>query len=71
MELTELLMHFDRGDTIGEDFAVIEQMRFYSREAQKITMELNTAVHEPEEIAEIFSRHDDRRRCARKSDQKD
>ena len=56
MELQELLMHFDRGDIIGEDFAVIEQMRFYSREARKITMELNSAVHDPEETAEIFSR---------------
>ena len=56
MELNELLRHFNNGDTIGEDFAVIEQMRFYSREAQKITMEINTKVHEPEEMAELFSR---------------
>ena len=56
MELKELLSHFNNGDTIGEDFEVIEQMRFYSREAQKITMEINTKVHEPEEMAELFSR---------------
>ena len=56
MELKELLSHFNNGDTIGEDFEVIEQMRFYSREAQRITMEINTKVHEPEEMAALFSR---------------
>ena len=56
MELKELLTHFNNGDTIGEDFEVIEQMRFYSREAQRITMEINTKVHEPEEMAALFSR---------------
>ena len=56
MDLQELLQHFNNGDTIGEDWAVIEQLRFYSREAQKITMEINTKFHEPEELAEIFSR---------------
>ena len=56
MELKKLLSHFNNGDTIGEDFEVIEQMRFYSREAQRITMEINTKVHEPEEMAALFSR---------------
>ena len=56
MELKELLEHFNNGDTIGEDFSVIEQMRFYSRQAQKITMEINTAYHEPEELAELMSK---------------
>ena len=56
MELKELLTHFNNGDTIGEDFEVIELMRYYSREAQRITMEINTKVHEPEEMAELFSR---------------
>ena len=55
MELQELLEHFNNGDTIGEDFSVIEQMRYYSREAQKITMEINTKVHEPEEMVKLFS----------------
>lgn len=54
MELKELLRHFDRGDTLGEDPAVIELMRFYSRQAQKITMEINTRYHEPDEMAELF-----------------
>ena len=56
MDLKELLDHFNNGETIGEDWAVIEQMRFYSREAQKITMEINTKYHEPKEMAELFSK---------------
>ena len=55
MELKELLQHFDNGDTVGEDWDVIELMRFYSREAQKITLEINTKFHEPNEIAALFS----------------
>ena len=56
MDLKELLEHLNNGETIGEDWAVIEQMRFYSREAQKITMEINTKYHEPKELAELFSK---------------
>lgn len=56
MTLTELLEHFNNGDTLGEDPEVIELMRFYSREAQKITMEINTKYHEPDELAELFSK---------------
>ena len=55
MTLEELLEHFNNGDTLGEDFEMIERMRFYSREAQKITMEINTKYHEPEELAQLFS----------------
>ena len=55
MELKELLEHFNNGDTLGEDFEVIELMRYYSRQAQKITMEINTKYHEPEELSELFS----------------
>ena len=55
MKLEELLEHFNNGDTIGEDFRVIEMMRSLSREAQKITMEINTKFHEQEELDELFS----------------
>ncbi|MBE6046373.1 MAG: sugar O-acetyltransferase [Clostridiales bacterium] len=55
MELKELLEHFNNGDTLGEDFEVIELMRYYSRQAQKITMQINTQYHEPEELAFLFS----------------
>lgn len=56
MDLNELLQHFNRRDTVGEDPEVIELMRYYSRQAQKITMEINTKYHEPEELAELFSK---------------
>ena len=56
MTLHELLQHFNNGDTIGEDWEVIELMRAYSREAQKITVEINTKYHEPDELAELFSK---------------
>lgn len=56
MTLKELLTHFNNGDTLGEDPEVIQLMRYYSREAQKITMEINTVFHEPEELADLFSR---------------
>lgn len=55
MELKELLEYFNTSETIGEDPQAIELMRFYSREAQKITIEINTKYHEPEELAELFS----------------
>lgn len=55
MDLKELLKHFNNGDTIGEDFEVIQQMRILGIEARKITMEINTKYHEPEEIQRLFS----------------
>jgi hypothetical protein len=55
MTLPELLQYFTTSDTIGENKDVVERMRFYSREAQKITMKINTAYHEPEEIVSLFS----------------
>jgi acetyltransferase-like isoleucine patch superfamily enzyme len=56
MERTELLEHFNKGDPVGTDPEYVQLMRFYSREAQKITMEINTRFHEPEELAALFSR---------------
>lgn len=55
MDLQELLKHFADGDIIGEDFEVIEEMRRHSRKAQEITMEINTKVQEPDEMAQLFS----------------
>ncbi len=54
MNLKELLKYFNESDTIGENPEAIELMRFYSREAQKITMEINTKYHEPEELKALF-----------------
>ena len=55
MTLEELLYHINSGHTLGEDPAVIELMRYYCREAQKISMRINTEYHESDEIAELFS----------------
>ena len=55
MELKELLEYFSESDTIGENPEAIQLMRYYSREAQKITMKINTVFHEPEELRELFS----------------
>ena len=55
MELKELLEYFKNSDTIGEDQEALDVMRCYSRQAQKITMTINTQYHEPEEMAELFS----------------
>ena len=55
MTLTELLKYFADSDTIGENKEALDIMRYYSREAQKITMKINTAYHEPEELVSLFS----------------
>ena len=54
MNLHELLKYFSESETIGENPEAIERMRFYSREAQKITMEINTRYHEPEELKKLM-----------------
>ena len=55
MDLQELLKYFSESDTIGESQEAIDLMRYYSREAQKITMQINTAYHEPAELQKLFS----------------
>ena len=55
MDLQELLTYFSESETIGENPQALELMRFYSREAQKITMRINTEYHEPEELVRLFS----------------
>ena len=56
MDLQELLQYFSESETIGENQEAVDMMRACSRETQKITMEINTKYHEPEEIVELFSR---------------
>lgn len=56
MELRELIEYFNTSDTIGENQEAIDLMRFYAREAQKITIQINNEYHEPDEIAELFSK---------------
>ena len=55
MDLKDLLQYFNESDTIGENREAVDLMRHYSREAQKITMEINTRFHEPEEMVRVFS----------------
>ena len=55
MTLEELRDYFCRADTIGENQDAVDRMRALSREAQKITMRINTQYHEPEEIVALFS----------------
>lgn len=56
MKLEELLERWRRGGRIATEQEEIEAMRAYSREAQKITMEINNVFHEPEELRELFTR---------------
>ena len=55
MTLQELLTYFNESDTIGENQDAVDMMRELSREAQKITMKINTQYHEPEEMIALFS----------------
>ena len=55
MELNELLEYFNNAETLGQDPEMINVMRFYSREARKITMKINTEYHETEELQKLFS----------------
>ena len=55
MTLQGLLDYFRESDTVGENQDAVDMMRHYSREAQKITMKINTAFHEPDEMVQLFS----------------
>lgn len=55
MELNELIEHFNSGETLGTSKEYLELMRYYSRQAQKITMEINNKYHEPDELTDLFS----------------
>ena len=55
MNLQELLTYFNESDTIGENKEAVDMMRECSRQAQKITMKINTVYHEPEEMVQLFS----------------
>ncbi len=55
IELEELLKIFNTGTTLTMDLDAAETCNYYSREAQKITCELNYKYHEFDEIRELFS----------------
>lgn len=56
LELKELLEIFNNGKTLTMDLDAAEACNYYSREAQKITCELNYKYHEFDEIRELFSK---------------
>ncbi len=56
MELKDLLDYFNSGGVIGTDEECLRLMRRYCREAQMLTMEINTRYNEPEELSELFSK---------------
>ena len=55
MKLNELLEIFNNGKTLMMDEDALEACNYYSREAQKITCELNYKYHEADEIRKLFS----------------
>ncbi len=55
LELDELLRIFNSGSTLNMDAEAMETCNYYSREAQKLTSELNNNYHEFDKRREIFS----------------
>lgn len=55
LTLNELLEIFNNGKTLTMDEKAAETCNYYSREAQKITCELNYQYHEFDEIRNLFS----------------
>ena len=55
LELSELLEIFNKGKTLTMDEEAAEACNYYSREAQKITCELNYKYHDFDEIRQLFS----------------
>lgn len=56
MDLNEFLDHLNRGLTVKGGSALHQYMHELTMEARRMTMELNTSYHDPEEIRELFSR---------------
>lgn len=56
MDLSALLEQLNRGQTIEAGSELHKQMVRASFEAMKLTVEMNNAVHTPEEVRDLFSR---------------
>lgn len=54
LSLSQALKRWSREPVIGTTADEIETMRFYSRQAQEILMEINTQYHEPEVLRQLF-----------------
>lgn len=55
MNLKSFLESLNSKESIGNNREEIDVMRYYSREAQKITMKINTEFLEPEELHQLMS----------------
>ncbi len=56
MQIEKLLEKWSHGGRIASSPEEIEAMRACSREAQKITVEMNSSYHEPEELVALFAK---------------
>lgn len=56
MELKEFLDHLNSGEAVLNDSEVHRFMHKVSGEAMRVTAELNSGYHEPEEINRLFSK---------------
>ena len=56
MELSEFLNHLDSGKMVVGGSEIHKYMSELSREAMKITAQINNAYHTPEELRELFEK---------------
>ncbi|MDE6709634.1 MAG: sugar O-acetyltransferase [Oscillospiraceae bacterium] len=56
MELSEFLNHLNSGETVVGGSEMHTYMSELSREAMKITAQINNAYHTPEELRELFEK---------------
>ena len=56
LQLNELLDIFNEGKTLVMDEEAADACNYYSREAQKITCEINYTYHDFDEIRDLFSK---------------
>ena len=55
LNLTEFLQAFERGEPIRAGSDLMKYSGWLSQEAMRLTTEMNSAYHTPEEIRKIFS----------------
>lgn len=56
MDVNEFLDHLNRGLTVEGGSKLHEYMHELTMEARRVTMELNSSYHSPDEIRELFSK---------------
>jgi len=55
MELSEILKHLDRGETVAAGSELHREIIRISNEAMMLTAQLNGTYHQPEEVRALFS----------------